>query len=121
MDACGKDIKIENSDLAVRNGDFQLTSGLDTINQAITSRLNTTINSRVRNVVYGIRNESGIPENGKDAAATYISASVEQTLLADPRVESVETLEWTGTGAALSIHATYTTISGEKMTYIGVV
>lgn len=121
MDACGKDIKIENSDLAVRNGDFQLTSGLDTINQAITSRLNTTINSRVRNVVYGIRNESGIPENGKDAAATYISASVEQTLLADPRVESVETLEWMGTGAALSIHATYTTISGEKMTYIGVV
>lgn len=121
MDICGKDIKIENGDFAVRNGDLYITTGLETINQAITNRLNTAINSRVRNVVYGIRNEAGLPANGVDAAATYISASVKQTILADPRIESVEQVTWSGKGEGLAIEAIYVTTAGEKLSYSGVI
>lgn len=121
MDICGKDIKIENGDFAVRNGDLYTTTGLETVNQAITNRLNTAINSRVRNVVYGIRNEAGLPSNGMDAAATYISASVKQTILADPRIESVEQVTWNGKGESLVIEAIYVTTAGEKLSYSGVI
>lgn len=121
MDICGKDINIENGDFAVKNGDLYTTNGIETINQAITNRLNTAINSRVRNVVYGIRNEAGLPSNGVNAAATYISASVEQTILADPRIESVEQVTWNGKGESLSIEAIYVTTAGEKLSYSGVI
>lgn len=121
MDSCGTDISIEGEDFTVRNGDLYTTNGLETINQAITNRLNTAVNSRVRNVVYGIRNEAGLPSNGVDAAATYISASVEQTILADPRIESVEQVTWSGKGESLAIEAIYVTTAGEKLSYSGVI
>nr|DAU31833.1 MAG TPA: Protein of unknown function (DUF2634) [Bacteriophage sp.] len=121
MDSCGTDISIEGEDFTVRNGDLYTTNGLETINQAITNRLNTAVNSRVRNVVYGIRNEAGLPSNGVDAAATYISASVEQTILADPRIESVGQVTWSGKGESLAIEAIYVTTAGEKLSYSGVI
>jgi hypothetical protein len=121
MDVYGKDIKIKDSDFSILNGDFDLTSGSETVNQAIVNRLNTSINSRVRNVVYGIRNTTGLPVDGKNAAQSYISASIEQTILADPRVESVDSISWSGTGDDISVNVEYTTISNEKTVLKGVV
>lgn len=123
-DMYGQDVKItKEGDFAFRqtgDGDFALISGVNNLNQAILARLSTSINSRVRNVVYGIRNETGSASVDSAAIASYITSSIEETILADPRVESIEELDWSSdNGESISVSVVYKTITGNINTYKG--
>ena len=123
-DIYGEDVKVtKEGDIAFRktgDGDFVLVSGISNLNQAILARLSTSINSRVRNVVYGIRNETGSASVDSAAIASYITSSIEETILADPRVESVEELNWSGgDGETINVSVVYKTITGNRNTYVG--
>ena len=113
----GQDIKINNGDFYIQNNDFVLTNGVETVNQGISNRLNTAINSRVRNIVYGIKNTSGLSVNTIETAEAYVSASIRQTILQDPRVESIESLTFVGAGEKLQVNVTYVTRTGLKEVY----
>lgn len=123
-DIYGKDVKItKEGDIAftqTADGDFVLVSGIGNLNQAILARLSTSINSRVRNVVYGIRNETGSASVDSAAIASYITSSIEETILADPRVDSIEELTWSGgSGETINVTVVYKTTTGNINTYIG--
>ena len=123
-DIYGKDVKItKEGDIAftqTADGDFVLVSGIGNLNQAILARLSTSINSRVRNVVYGIRNETGSASVDSAAIASYITSSIEETILADPRVDSIEELTWSGgRGETINVTVVYKTTTGNINTYIG--
>lgn len=112
-DIYGVDIKIINGDFYYQNGDVAAIKGISNLNQAILNRLTTTINSRIRNVVYGIRNETGVPSVSASAISSYITTSIEQTILADPRVENIESLEWnSANGDNVQVNVTYRTSVG---------
>lgn len=112
-DIYGQDFKIVNGDFNFKNGDLEKISGVNNLNQAILNRLTTTINSRVRNVVYGIRNEVGVPSISASAISSYITSSIEQTILADPRVDSIESLTWESkNGEQLQVNVVYNTVVG---------
>jgi len=123
-DIYGKDVKItKDGDIAFRlnaDGDFVLASGVENLNQAILARLSTSINSRVRNVVYGIRNETGSASVDSAAIASYITSSIEETILADPRVESIEEMSWSSeNGESITVEVIYKTATGNVNSYKG--
>ena len=118
-DIYGKDIAINNDgDFEIKNNDFVLVKGNENLNQAIQNRLSTSINRRVRNVVYGIRNETGNPGVDASAIASYITSSIERTILADPRIENIESLEWESSdGSTINVNIVYKTITGNVNSY----
>lgn len=121
-DIYGKDIEIGlDGDFAFKKnetGDFELINGVNNLNQAMLNRLSSSINSRVRNIVYGIRNETGNSSVDSEAIASYITTSIEQTILADPRIESVEEMTWQSIGGEnIQINVTYKTITGNIGVY----
>jgi hypothetical protein len=59
------------------------------MNQAISMRLSETVGNRIRLNTYGIRNVAGIPDS---VASAYICTSIKDTVMQDPRVESVDNL-----------------------------
>ena len=123
-DIYGQDVRIsKDGDITFKlnaNGDFELASGVENLNQAILARLSTSINSRVRNVVYGIRNETGSASVDSAAIASYITSSIEETILADPRVESIEEMNWSSeNGESITVEVVYKTATGNINSYKG--
>lgn len=119
-DQLGSDIALVDGDYAVVKHDLGISKGMQTLEQAINNRLRTSINTRVRNVVYGIRNESGLADDKNIAAASYISTAVEQTIMEDPRVQNIENISWEGVESGIAINVTYTTFSGLTTSFKGV-
>ena len=105
VDNYGKDISIAS------NGDFDTTESLETLMQGVINRLSTTIGARLRDAVYGIRTNIGSADN---AIQTVISASIEMTLLADPRIKSVDTITFNGNGDKLDVTVEFTDINDNK-------
>ena len=117
LDNYGHDIKLDdNGNIATHLNDLAVTDGVSTLNQSIASRLATAINSRVRLEVYGIRNTAG---QASGAAQSFITSSVQQTLLAEPRVKEVTSIEYTGAGDNLTVEADYIDINDQKQTFGG--
>lgn len=116
LDNYGIDIKVdENGDFAIDKNDFITVDGMNNLSQAINFRLSSTINSRIRLNVYGIKSTIG----GIAEASSYVISSIEQTLLEDPRIQSVDTIEFQGEGDNLLVHVIYTDINGEQQNYGG--
>lgn len=113
-DNYGSDIKIDNGNIAVRNGDLDIISGSNNLNQAISNRINTTINTRIRIPGYGIKSSIG-----EQSFTNYLLSSIEDTVLMDPRVKTVDSVNINGAGDSLEVSITYTDINGNKSMYGG--
>jgi len=96
-------------------GDFGTIGGTTNLSQAINNRLSSEINSRVRVSVYGIKTTIGSVEE----AGTYVIASIEDTLMNDPRVKTVDSITFKGEGDDMNISVYYTDINGDKNFYGG--
>lgn len=108
---------IDIDGLNVTDGDFSKISGVNNLNQSIRNRLLTNIETRVRVIAYGIRSQIGNPF----ISASYICSSIKETLLADTRIASVDSISYKGEGDKLNITVVYTDINAEQNTYSGVV
>lgn len=117
-DNYGHDILISSSgDFGVYNGDLCNTDNVDTLTQAINNRLQTAANSRIRTILYGIKSNIG---SNSDASNVFLIASIQQTIQADPRVQSVDSITYEGVGDNLTVKIEYTDINNQKQTFRGV-
>lgn len=106
----GRDIALDDEgNFSTLGNDFLFTTGKANLSQAVGNRLSTAFKKRIRLTSYGIR--AGIGE--AEAVSSYVSASVEQTVLADPRVEKVTNLAFNGFGDGMKIHVDYVDINGQ--------
>ncbi len=117
-DNYGKDIKIKNQDLSIYNGDLNLVEGIDNLRQALLNRYSTLIGSRIRLEVYGIQAAIG---NALNASSALIQASVHQTTMEDPRVDSVESINFEGKGDKLTVSVIYIDKNGIKQNLGGII
>ena len=117
-DNYGKDLIIKNRDFAVYNGDLQLVNGIDNLEQALLNRYSTLVGARIRLEVYGIQASIG---DALNASSSLIQASVHQTTVEDPRVETVEDIQFNGMGDELAVSVVYVDKNGTKQNFGGVV
>ena len=110
-DEAGKDLALDengNLYLDISNGDIKNVSGDTNIEQAIKSRLQTEMGTRIRDNTYGIRSVIG----GTEAITAFLYASIHQTVLEDPRIQDIEYIRFTGNGDKLYYELGYTTKLG---------
>ena len=117
-DNYGKDLIIKDKDFSVYNGDLQLISGIDNLEQALLNRYSTLVGARIRLEVYGIQASIG---DALNASSSLIQASVHQTTVEDPRVETVEDIQFNGMGDELAVSVIYVDNNGTKQNFGGVV
>jgi hypothetical protein len=67
--------------------DVVLVDGLDNIVQAVNMRLNTVVGSMLKQTAFGL--VSGIGMAGTGSAISYVKMNIYNTLMQDPRIESV--------------------------------
>jgi len=116
-DALGIDIAIDNGVIVIGpNGDIVEKTDYENMNQAIGLRLSESIGNRIRLNTYGIRNVAGIPDS---VAMAYITVSIKDTVMQDPRVERVENLYFKGIGDAIFVSFDYYTYDGVVRRYEG--
>lgn len=109
-DNYGKDIALDDEgDFAVKGGDFDVTSGVENLNQAISMRLTTAAEKRIRLNAYGIK-----AQIGENAVKNYLLSSVEQTVLSDPRVSEINEISVKGENDRIYISVVYTDINGNQ-------
>lgn len=117
-DILGKDIELNDSgDFETENGDLKVTHSTDTVNQAIISRLATEAGTKIRDTAYGIKAEIG----DSQSINAYLTASIENTILEDERIESVDSIEYSGSGDNLAYEVNYTTKNNKKNMINGVI
>ncbi|MCR4900248.1 MAG: hypothetical protein K5907_05470 [Treponema sp.] len=117
-DNYGKDLCIKDKDLCVYNGDLELIGGVDNLKQALLNRYSTLIGARIRLEVYGIQAAIG---NAVNASSSLIQASVHQTTVEDPRVDTVENINFVGKGDNLTVSVIYVDKNGKKQNFGGVI
>lgn len=113
-DNYGSDIKIDNGNISVKNGDFEIISGAKNLDQAIKNRITTVLDSRVRLPGYGIKSMIG-----KQQFTNYVLSSIQDTVILDPRIKTVDSVSINGNGDSLQVLLTYTDINGRKNIYGG--
>lgn len=117
-DNYGKDILINNKDLDIYNGDLALVSGIENLRQALLNRYSTLVGARIRIEAYGIQASIG---DALNATSALIQASVHQTTVEDPRVDSVEDINFKGKGDNLTVSVTYIDKNGAKRNFGGTI
>ncbi|MBO6105432.1 MAG: hypothetical protein J6O99_06010 [Methanobrevibacter sp.] len=117
-DNYGKDLMIKDGDFSIYNGDLGLISGTENLRQALLNRYSTLVGARIRLEVYGIQASIG---DALNASSSLIQASVHQTTIADPRVESVEDIQFNGNGDKLAVSVIYIDRNGSKQNFGGVI
>lgn len=113
----GTDLVIQNGQIILGPGGDALTiTGADSVNQAIKARLSESLGVRLRLAVYGIKQFIGHPFT---AASSYVATSIQDTILQDPRILSIENFSFYGDGDAIYIDFDYTTKAGTSEHYSG--
>jgi hypothetical protein len=108
-DNYGRDMALDDDGriIASASGDYALTSGAETLSQAILLRLRENVAKRIRLNAYGIRTAI----SDQTAGIVYLISSIEQTVKADPRISSVDDIRFTGRGDFLDVTIDYTDIN----------
>ena len=117
-DNYGKDIFIEDKDFGIYNGDLALVDGVNNLEQALLNRYSTLIGARIRVEAYGIQASIG---DALSATSALIQASVHQTTVEDPRVDSVEDISFKGKGDSLTVSVIYIDKNGAKRNFGGTI
>jgi hypothetical protein len=111
-DNYGRDIYLDDEGYtaASTTGDFKLTDGPNNLAQAVLLRLRESVVKRIRLNTYGIRTNITDPVAG----AAYILSSIDLTVNAEPRVQSVDAIRFSGKGDGLDVTVEYTDINSVK-------
>ncbi|MBO7517543.1 MAG: hypothetical protein J6T31_00360, partial [Methanobrevibacter sp.] len=117
-DNYGTDIKIEDGDFELYNKDIETVDGVKNLEQALMNRYSTLIGARIRLLMYGIQAAIG---DALKASSALIQASVHQTTIEDPRVDSVEQIQFDGKGDQLAVMIIYVDKNGKLQNYGGVI
>ena len=117
-DNYGKDLLIIDKDFSIYNGDIALVQGVDNLEQALLNRYSTLIGARIRVEAYGIQASIG---DALNATSALIQASVHQTTVEDPRVDSVEDIAFEGKGDGLTVSVIYIDKNGSKQNFGGTI
>lgn len=115
-DIYGTDINFQDN-MTFVNGDFNLISKKENLDQAISSRLTTILNSRVRNLVYGIQSEVG----NSTMSSNYVLASIKKTLEEEPRIKEIENITFRSENGKLNIQVGYKDINDFTRVWGGIV
>lgn len=110
-DNYGKDMIIANGDFAIYNGDIMTVKNAANLEQALLNRYSTMLGARIRLETYGIQASIG---DSVSATSALIQASIYQTTIEDPRVESVEGTTFNGVGDGLNVNVQFIDINGTK-------
>jgi len=109
-DNYGRDIMLTDKGFIVvsnnvvsNNGDYELTSGVKNLSQAILLRIRENNAKRIRINMYGIRTNISDPTAG----IAYIISSIKLTVGNDPRVAGVDDIQFKGSGDTLYVEVTY--------------
>jgi hypothetical protein len=112
-DFLGRDIAIDDRGFILTTGsDISLIKGADNLKQAILLRLRENITKRIRLFVYGIRTTIADPLAG----VNFITGSIYNTVIQDPRIQSVDDITFHTRGDAIFVSLSYTSISGLSST-----
>lgn len=112
----GADIALDNDgNIAVKNGDIDVVTDSNNLAQAMALRLTTASQKRIRLTSYGIRSTVGDPM----AIQSYLQGSIEQTIKQDPRIQTVDEMDFTGNKDVLSLSIMYTDINGKEGNFKG--
>jgi len=116
-DNYGKDILLteDGSIVYSPSGDYELTSGTQNLSQSILLRLKERVKKRIRLTAYGIRTNISDPTAG----VAYIVASVELTVISDPRVRAIKDVRFRARGDALYVTVIYNDINRAEGKAIG--
>ena len=76
------------------------------------------LGARIRLEVYGIQASIG---DSLKATSSLIQASLHQTTIEDPRVETVEDIQFNGVGDELTVSLVYVDKNGTKQNFGGVI
>lgn len=120
-DNYGADIVIDklSNDFAVgTNGDLRYIKGPANLQQSLMGRYSTETGARVRLESYGIQAAIG---DATRATSALIQASINQTTIEDPRVDSVDSIDFVGIGDNLKVEVQYTDLNGAQRTLGGVI
>ena len=117
-DNYGKDLFIEDKDFGIYNGDLALIDGVDNLEQALLNRYSTLVGARIRVEAYGIQASIG---DAISATSALIQASVHQTTVEDPRVDTVEDISFQGKGDSLTVSVIYIDKNGAKRNFGGTI
>lgn len=117
-DNYGCDIKIEDGDFNFFNNDIITVDGVDNLEQALLNRYSTLVGARIRLLMYGIQAAIG---DALKASSALIQASVHQTTIEDPRVDSVEQIQFEGQGDTLAVMIVYVDKNGMLQNFGGVI
>lgn len=116
QDNYGSDIEIgEDGDFAVFAGDFGTLSGKKNLAQAVLMRLTTAGKKRIRLTSYGIRSTVG----DTLAVESYLTSAIMQSVMADPRIASLNEISFTGDGDKLHLLISYHDINGDTGVFEG--
>jgi hypothetical protein len=107
-DNYGRDILLtdDGSIVASATGDFALTEGPMNLSQAVLLRLRERVAKRIRLNAYGIRTNISDPTAG----IAYIISSINLTVSSDPRVASVDKINFKAYGDRLNVNVDYSDI-----------
>lgn len=113
-DPYGCDLALDSDgNLIIReNNDFALVCGIENIKQAIDLRLNTEIGSLIKQSAYGISAQAGFA--GSDMAVRYLKMAIRNTLIQDPRIDSVDNVIVALDADALRISMSVSVVGYEK-------
>jgi hypothetical protein len=111
-DNYGRDIYLdsEGNTAASVTGDYKLTDGPDNLAQAVLLRLRESVAKRIRLNSYGIRTNISDPVAG----VAYILSSIDLTMNAEPRIQSVDAIRFSGKGDSLIVSVDYSDINNAK-------
>jgi hypothetical protein len=105
----GRDILLTDDGyiVASSSGDYELSEGTKNLSQAILLRLRERVKRRIRLIAYGIKTNVSAPTAG----VAYVISSIDLTVNGDPRVASVEDIQFRGQGDQLIVNVIYKDIN----------
>lgn len=115
----GTDIRLDpgGTMLIAEHGDVTTVAEAENMNQAIMLRLSESLGNRVRLDMYGIKAAVG---NANAVSNGYLAASVKDTVMQDPRISAISSLQMSGGNDSLGIAFDYV-CNGETYHFAGVI
>ncbi|GHU22185.1 hypothetical protein FACS1894172_15270 [Spirochaetia bacterium] len=105
----GRDIALDElGNVKLKSDGVALVTGTGNISQAILLRLRENVTKRIRLQTYGIITNIGNPLAG----INFITGSIYNTVMQDPRVKTINDIQFTTKGDIIDIFVRFTTIQG---------
>ncbi len=116
-DILGRDAKVNSNGIFVTNpSDYSFTSKNETVSQAVFFRLSEKKGRQLRDGTYGVVAQIG-EALSNEAPFEFLSVSLEETLVQDPRITDVYGLNFLADGDKIYQSFKFDTITRESVSY----